>query len=260
MLSVHAYAIASTVAPRNLDSLFPAELERVKVAKTHVVVRFSEARWAVAHDFGALVFVDVPDADRQRTLDRLVGKVTSESRPPLAETFSIDLKPGVAPSVHFDRVVLDVLDARTVEVLSLVIAQSTGMEYYENDVDELVGEIERISIRLADQGRFRARSRELLSFVGRGMAMRTRVIHTLALLDAPAITWEDERLDRLHHDLQTSFAIEDRYRALDHKLRMIQDNLELLVDLTRHSRSITLEFAVFLLIAIELALVVAGHR
>src|SRR5262249_23598492 len=111
----------------------------------------------------------------------------------------------------------------------------------------------------ADSGRFRARSRELLSFVGRGMVTRTQVIHTLALLDAPAATWDDETLDRLHRELRVSFAIEDRYRGLDHKLRMLQDNLELLLDLTRHTRSIVLELAVIVLIATELVLAVAAR-
>jgi uncharacterized Rmd1/YagE family protein len=253
LLPVHAYAIAATVAPRDLDGLFPPDAERVKVSKTHVIVRFGNTGWAVMHDFGALVFIDVPDGARMRVVDALV-KLSAEARPPLVETFSVELDPSAVPKVHFDRVVLSGLDAKSVELLSLVVAQSVGMEYYEDEVDELVGEIERVSLRLADTGRFRARSRELLAFVGRGMLTRTRVVHTLALLDAPAVTWEDETLDRLYRELRASFAIEDRYRGLDDKLRVIQDNLELLVDLTQHTRSMALEVAIVGLIAFEIAL------
>jgi required for meiotic nuclear division protein 1 len=257
-LPVHAYAIAATVAPRELDGLFPSSAERVKVSKTHVIVRYGADRWAVMHDFGALVFVDVPDDQRKSVLDSLV-KLSAEARPPLVETFSVELDHAAVPKVHFDRIVLSGLDATAVELLSLVIAQSVGMEYYEDEVDELVGEIERVSRRLAEEGRFRARNRELLSFVGRGMLTRTRVVHTLALLDAPAVTWDDETLDRLYRELRVSFAIEDRYRGLDDKLRVIQDNLELLVDLTRHTRSIVLELAIIVLIAIEIVLALLGR-
>lgn len=259
LLPVHAYAIAATIAPRDLDRLFPAEAERVKLSKTHVVVRYAGNRWAVMHDFGAVVFVDVPEDERNRVVDAL-AQLSAEKRPPLGESFSVELDRSTPAKVHFDRIVLGELEARAVELLSLVVAQSVGMEYYEDEVDDLIGEIDRVSMRLAESGRFRARNRELLSFVGRGMVTRTRVVHTLALLDAPALTWDDETLDRLYRELRMSFAIEDRYRGLDHKLRVIQDNLELLVDLTRHTRSILLELAVFVLIAIELILALVGRR
>jgi uncharacterized Rmd1/YagE family protein len=259
-LDVQAYAIASIVAIRDLEPLFPQAAARVRIAKTHLLVSYSETSWAVAHDFGAIVFVDVPEAERERVMAELVAHCASESRPPLVETFTIELAPSDAPSVRFDRVVLPLIDARNVEIVAIVIAQSVGMEYYENSVDELIGQIEGFSVRLANKGRFFARSRELLSFVGRAMQTRTQVIHTLALLDTPALTWDDESLDKVHRELRLSFAIEDRYRGLDHKLRMIQDNLELLVDLTQHTRSTRLEIAVIVLIAIELAVALAELR
>jgi len=253
-LDVQAYAIASTVAIRDVEPLFPATAARVRVTKTHLLMSYSDTSWAVAYDFGAVVFFDVPDVERERVMSALVARCASESRPPLVESFLVDLAPGEAPSVTFDRVVLPLIDARHVEIVAIVIAQSVGMEYYENSVDDLIGQIEGFSRRLANKGRFFAKSRELLSFVGRAMQTRTQVVHTLALLDAPALTWDDESLDRVHRDLRLSFAIEDRYRGFDHKLRMIQDNLELLVDLTQHTRSTRLELAVIALIAIELLL------
>lgn len=254
-LDVQAYAIASTVTIREVEPLFAAEAARVRVAKTHLVVSYSATSWAVAHDFGAVVFIDVPEAERERVMAAVVRHhADGESRPPLVETFGVELVPGEVPAVRFDRVVLPFIDGRIAEIVAIVIAQSVGMEYYENSVDDLIGQIERFSRRLAQSGRFFARSRELLSFVGRGMQTRTQVVHTLALLDTPALTWDDESLDKLHRELRLSFAIEDRYRGLDHKLRMIQDNLELLVDLTQHTRSTRLEWAVIILIAIELVI------
>jgi uncharacterized Rmd1/YagE family protein len=59
--------------------------------------------------------------------------------------------------------------------------------------------------------------------------------------------------------LGASFAIEDRYRALDQKLKRIQDNLELTVDLAQHKRSVLLEVAVIGLIAMELLLAFVRH-
>jgi uncharacterized Rmd1/YagE family protein len=143
-----------------------------------------------------------------------------------------------------------------VELISLIVAQSVAMEYYEEDVDEILGRLDQISVRLGEKGGFRGSARELVRFIGHGMSTRNQVVHTLSLLDAPPTVWESETLDHLYRDLRSSFEIEDRYRALDHKLRMIQDNFEILVDLTRHRRTMMLEMTIVLLIAIEIALLV----
>ena len=50
--------------------------------------------------------------------------------------------------------------------------------------------------------------------------------------------------------------LDDRYRALDAKLRMFQDNLVVLVDLARRARRFVLEFAVAVLIVVEMAIMV----
>jgi uncharacterized Rmd1/YagE family protein len=50
--------------------------------------------------------------------------------------------------------------------------------------------------------------------------------------------------------------VEDRYRALDAKLRMFQDNLVLLVDLARQRHTFLLEMAVVFLILAEMLIMV----
>ena len=259
LIAVEAFAIASTAPIRQVEPYFEAGAERVKVSKTTLVVRYAEESWAVAHDFGVLVFIGVPEAERKRVTERLLGDCETENRPPLVETFLVELAPGTAARAKFDRVVLPKLDARSVELVALAIGQSVGMEYYEDNVDALVSQLERASLRLADAGKLSDRNRELLRFIGRGMAMRTQVVHTLSLLDAPALAWDDEVLDRLYRDLRAAFAIEDRYRAMDQKLEMIQDNLELMVDLAQHRRSVLLEVAVVGLIALELVIAFFRH-
>jgi uncharacterized Rmd1/YagE family protein len=263
LLSAHAFAVAATLSPGDADRIFAPDAERVKVTKTLAVVRYGATSWAVVHDFGAIVFVDVAETERRRVLAEVVAKVGTGPRPPAEETFSVEIRPGAIPSALFDRIVVGDLDARTIELLSLVIGQSVGMEYYEEDVDLLVGELVGMSQGLAATGRFRARARELLAFVGRAMTTRTQVVYTLALLDAPGIVWDSEALDRVYRDLRIAFSIEDRYRGLDQKLTIIRDNLELLVDLTRDRRSTVLEVSVIVLIVVEIGLatvqLLGGH-
>jgi uncharacterized Rmd1/YagE family protein len=274
-LPVCAYAVSATLQPKAAAALFPPEAERVRVTKTRAVLRYAggidgggaddgahngggaddgahNGGWAVVHDFGAFVFIGVAEGERARMMKALVGSLSAEPHPPLEETFAVEIAPGSPPAVRFDRVVVAQLDLRVVEILALVVAQSVAMEYYEGDVDALVVGLEQSSRALAAKGRLRGSAREMLRFIGRGMSVRTQVVHTLSLLDSPGATWDDEALDRLYRGLRTSFEIEERYRSLDHELGVVQDNLELLVDMVRHRRTLLLEVAVAVFVGAEL--------
>ena len=256
LVAVRAFAVSATLHPRALDALFPPEVERVRTGKTVVIVRYGPLAWAVAHDFGALVFLGVDAAECDRVLGRLRAHVGPEPRTPFEETFSIELFPGGPPAVRFDRVVVGELEARSVELISLVIAQSVAMEYFEGDLGALVDTLMQSSRRLAEEGRLRGSTRAMMRLIGRGMLMRSQVIHTLSLLDSPGATWDSEPLDLLYRGLRASFEIEERYRALDHEIRIVQDNLALLVDMVRQRRSIALEVVVAVFVVAETLLFV----
>jgi uncharacterized Rmd1/YagE family protein len=258
VLAVRAFAVAATVQPRAVDGVFPADAERVKVTKTIGIVRYGPTGWAVVHDFGAVVFIGVDETESRRVMAALVAQIGSEPRAPLEESFAVQVAPGTTPSVRFDRVVVGSLDARSVEIIALVVAQSVAMEYYEGDVDVLIGALEERSRTLAREGTLPGSARDLLKFIGRSVTMRTQVVHTLSLLESPGATWDDEALDRLYRGLRASFEIEERHLSLDHELRIVQDNLELMVDMVRQRRFILLEIAVAVFVGAEL-LVLLGQ-
>ena len=256
IVEVCSLAVSATVAPKVLERLFAPGAERVRVSKTVVVVRYGPASWAVGHDFGALVFLGVDAAERERVVAALRAELGPEPRAPMQETFTVEVDPGAPPAARFDRVVVPELDERVVEMIALVVAQSVAMEYYEGDLDALVAALEERSGRLARDGVLPGSVREMMRFIGRGMTMRSQVIHTLSLLDSPGATWESEPLDRLYRGLRASFEIEERYRALDHELRIVQDNLALLVDMVRQRRYTILEVTVAVFVAAETLLFV----
>jgi required for meiotic nuclear division protein 1 len=253
---VRAFAFAATLQPRVVDGVLQGATSRVKLTKTIAVERSGANGWIVAHDFGAIVFVGVDEPECARVMQLLTAQLGREPRAPLEETFAVQVVEGAAPAVRFDRVVVPELDARVVEIVTLVVAQSVAMEYYEGDVDSLVNALEERSRELERRGTLRGSARALLQFIGRGMTMRTQVVHTLSLLDSPGAIWDDEALDRLYRGLRASFEIEERYRALDHELGIVQDNLALMVDMVRQRRLILLEVAVAVFVGAELLVLV----
>ena len=163
----------------------------------------------------------------------------------------MEVVPGATPAVKFDRVVVAELDARVAEIIALVVAQSVAMDYYEGDVDTMIAELQKRSRILAERGALVGRARQLMRFIGHGMTMRSQVIHTLSLLVSPGATWDSEPLDRLYRDLRVAFEIEERYLALDHEIRIVQDNLALMVDMVRQRRYTFLEVTVAVFVVAE---------
>ena len=255
-IPVRAYSFAGALSPKDLAPMLEKASGTVRATKTQVVADCGGETFILAYDFGAIAFVGVDDATRDMVMDAVKKRIGPEPHPPLEEQSVIMVSPDEKPGVKFDGVVVRELDRKVVELVALVVAQSAAMEYYEEDVDGILARLNKVSESLAQTGKLSARPKELLKFIGSGMSVHNQVIYTLSLLDTPQLAWDDEALDRVYGGLRTQFEIADRFRALDLKLRMIQDNFELFVDLTQERRNYVLELTVAALVAVEVVLFV----
>lgn len=263
VVPVFALGIAATLRPRDVATLFgwgpaasddPLGADRYRVTKTLALARFEGDRYVVIHDFGAVVFFDFSKDERDEFLAKLLASLPPEPHPPLIEDYLVEVRPGADASVKFDRVVVPSLDPTIVELLSLIVAQSVAMDYYEEDVHAAYARVEGFAAHLGERGRIDLSTRELNRFVGSVLAVRNQIAMTLSLLDEPPETWERELYDRLYRALRSAFEIEDRHQTLEYKLRLIQENLGILVNLAQSRRGHLLEIVVILLIAFEIML------
>ena len=266
-LPVVAFAFATTFRLKELASALSDESLHAEVIldKDCLVARLSppsetggpsrsRLRIAVLFDFGSVVLLGLDQTERERVIRAISARLSAEPHPPLTEDFLVEVRPGAAPAVQFDRVVLPEATLPSLQLISLLLAQSVAMDYYDEDVQEIQRRSDAITKSLQLEGRLPGRVGDLVKFIGSCIATKNGVIATLALFDKPDATWEDPQLDRLYNGLRLELEIDDRFRALEARLRMIQENLVLLVDLT-HSRSTwRLELTVVLLIMLEVFL------
>lgn len=254
-LAVRAYAIASTLSVLDLMKHLP-EAHVLRRSKTHVVAQFvEEEAFIVAHDFGAVITFGASEVANDRVLQALRATGGAQPRAPLEDDFLIEVDPAAHElSIEARLVRTPQLEIPLIDLVGHVLGQSVAMEYFETDVDNLVSRIDGIAREVAAHGRFRGSVKGLMMFIGNSMVLRNQVIGTLALLDEPPITWEFPHLERAYRELRQVFSVDDRYRSLDHKLKMAQDNLELIADLARHARTMALELGVIALIALEVVL------
>lgn len=261
-LNVRAVSFASTMTARELALALPNEEGTVWLGKTRVVASYERRRWIVGYDFGTIVFVNV-EIELQKKVLAAYARAADDQRETTDESLDLVVDPTVTPETRFDRVVVPTLTREVVEIVAFVLAQSAAMEYYERDVDQIFAGVRKATATIAEKGTFRGSEKELLRFVGSAMITRNEIISTLALLDTPQLAWNAEPLDKLFRSLRDLFEIEDRYRALDHKLNVVQDNLEVFVDLTQQRRGLFLEVTVLVLILVEVILfvwqIIVGH-
>jgi uncharacterized Rmd1/YagE family protein len=257
---VHAFGIAATLRPREVAALFgwqPTESSpegRYRITKTFALARHEGGHYIIVHDFGAIVFFDCSEEERDSFMEKLLRSLPPEPHPPLIEDYLVEVREGADVAVNFDRAVIPTLDASVVELMSLILAQSVVMDYYEEDVRAMYARVEQFANRLSERGSITESEKALNKFVGSTLAVRNQIAMTLSLLDAPGATWEREVYDRLYRNLGHAFEIEDRYRTLEHKIRLIQDNLEIVVDLAQYRRGKILEMTIIVLIAFEIVL------
>jgi len=118
---------------------------------------------------------------------------------------------------------------------------------------------DRFAERLEKAGNMSIFTGKLHRFIGAAISTRSEVLSVLHLLDKPDVVWDDPGAERIYEELQSEFDLADRYRALELKLRSVQDALSLVTDVARDRRLVLLEASVILLILFEILLSLVRH-
>lgn len=247
----HAVAFVENLVLRELAPSFP-EAKRTP----HELWYATPAGGTVfVYPFGAMVFHNVPPAEREAQVARLHA-----ARPGLTnalgfeESFTVREEPGARPDVRDGVLVVDELTFEGASVVAMTVAQSTAMDYYDRIVAEMFSRTDRLVERLEKAGTVPFSTRPLHRFIGAAIGTRNEVLSILHMLDKPDAVWEDMTADRIYHELRAEFDLSDRYLALELKLRSVQEALELVLDTARDRRLVLLEASIVLLIIIEIVL------
>ena len=251
----YAVAFVENFSLRELAPAFPGA--RVSLHELHLPL--SDDADLFAYPFGAVVLHDLPEAERGAVLARLRAarpKLTPET---VREEFVVREQPGARTRLVDGVLVVGRFTTERASVVSLVVAQSAAMEYYERIVERLFVRTNALVERLQARGDVSLRTRPLHRFIGEAIGIRTEVLSVLHLLDKPDATWDDPEMDRIYGDLKEEFDLTDRYEALEQKVRSVQETLELVLGVARDRRLIFLELAIGLLILLELVLALAGR-
>lgn len=205
-------------------------------------------------------------------VERFGAVVFWNSSEPLVQTFLKDLQelPGTGPrigsthdsltvhvgseedTVGFSAVWLKELTLGKLKVVSLTLAQSVALDYFETAVSMAMTKFQPVVRTMREEGKLHLRHSEVLSLVGFAMDIRSVVLENLTLFDDPPESWESESLAHLDSALFDQFDLEERINAINQKLAYLKDAGSTLMDVLTNRKSVRLEWIVIVLIAIEI--------
>jgi len=239
------------------------KLQELKDLVTHPIrdfsnyemaVEFGESSYAFIYNYGSVVFFNVPD-DLQEVYLKMIRETKYGAKiGDTNEVFYVEIRREIAPStnqVYFDRIATGHISFSKIKIISMLVAESTALEYYDILIENLLEQASVYTKRLELEGKFIDSKEDLLKFVGMCLSAKQDIISNLYIVDSPDETWESPELDKVFHELKLMLEIDVRYRAVEYKAKIIQESIEVITDLVKTKREHMLEMTVILLIAFE---------
>jgi len=202
-------------------------------------------------NFGSIVFFNIPKEEHQNYISQIINKKEIHQ---YEATDSISIIEGGKNAIEFHKVYIDKLTTDRAEVIASALAQSTTMEYYESILENSWITIDKMLAKLKKTGSLTPFPHALTQKTAECLIVRGKVVRILHLLDKPDLIWEDKVMDENYNDLRSLFDLPERFQALEYKLQLIQQTLELLVDTSRDRRLFWLELIIVILIAVEIVI------
>ena len=254
--SVNAFHLTEKLKLKDIASV--VDLQPLLLSVWEAAFKISDESYLFIYNFGSVVFFNVGEDQQKVILDKVKkGNILNQPAYTTSDTFSVEVTGEDKHEVGFNKAVIHSLSYQKGRLISMVVAESTALEYFELIVDDLLERTHKISDTLRTEGRLLKETKPLIKFIGFCLTTKQEIIANLYVVDAPDEVWEDQILDKLYNDLKRMFEIETRYRVLEYKLKLIQESLEIIVDLSKGVRETMLEVTIVVLIAIELLVALA---
>jgi uncharacterized Rmd1/YagE family protein len=220
------------------------------------LLREPEGKNVYIFHFGAMVFVNFEHHQIMDVISyvKQIEKSVNITNPfEFSDDYRLEVNPEEPPAINNDALVTAELDSNQGEIIATVLAKSVALEKIEADIDLLLDDIEEI-VHFLEQGKLNVSDDKLAKMSAKILGYKFNTISYIRLLDKPDITWVNEAASQLFAELSALFELDDRYKKIRHKSETLMDITEVFSGLTHARRGNRLEWAVIILIAIEIVL------
>lgn len=218
-------------------------------------------RYLYVFDYGVVVFANYDAIAKSEFINFIKNYATQPVDSNLSEEYRISADENSNKHlVKNDFVVVPKIDSAILRIVMLNTGQSVALEYYESLTDDLISSSKHYIIELEHKGKLSISKTELLKYIGKVLNVKNSIVDNLYILDDPNLVWDNEDLNLLNRQLKTNFDIHPRFKDLDYRLQIVEDNLTLFTDVLNVRESARLEWIIIILIAFEIALTLFSHK
>ncbi|KAG7348419.1 ACR COG1723 YagE family protein [Nitzschia inconspicua] len=283
---VHAYHVAQSIdLAKVISKVLATKSVRKMMERLSIVVQLepqaedTAARFVAVFRFGSVVFFNVPPRERADLLWEIKHHALSPvlSGNEQKEKFCVHVQPNLnhpdsavgTPDdsaaaedeetepeiVTGDYCVVQELNMKAVDVISNVMAQSVALDSYNDMVDELLVDFERINKAVVVDGNLAALHREkMFRAIALNNAIFIEMVSKVGIKDRIDTAWNLSQYEEVSQGLIEEFDIEERFEHIEFKLNLIQQNAKFFLEVLAHQKSNSLEWIIIVLIMFECVL------
>ncbi|KAL3938700.1 MAG: hypothetical protein SGBAC_006433, partial [Bacillariaceae sp.] len=268
---IQAVHIAESIdIPKVISKVFSTKSARKMMERLSVVVQLPRDeqhpsyRFIAVFRFGPVVFFNVSP----REIATFVNQIKKCSVEPFLhgneprESFCVHVQPEVP--LHREKMVtgeyciVQELNMKSVDVISSVMAQSIALDSYNDMVDDLLGQFERLNKKVTSTGSLQATERDsLFRTVARNNSLFIEMVSRVGIKDRVDTAWNLSQYEDIHDGMKFEFDIDMRFEQIEFKLNLIQTNAKFFLEVLSEQKSNTLEWIIIVLILFECILMCA---
>lgn len=216
--------------------------------------------YLVATTYGSAVFFNVESAQKEEWLN-VLRHVAVEPAPSGDKRYNEEYSVAVVPELPAwsqlepECIRLQTLDLRNMQVIAQVLAQSVALDFYSAHVERTIETFCSMNLEMAESASIAGVDKQvLLRLVAENNIVMTEIISKLGVHERYDIAWKYVQYGRIWEFLRSELEMEPRFKTLDMKLNLIQDNLKYFLEILQARKSDSLEWTIIILIAVEIVL------
>lgn len=226
------------------------------------------ARFVAVFRFGSVVFFNVSPKDIASLVDEIKLYSTGSSlSPERKDRFCVHVQPSHSTPlmqdhddddyeddedvVTADYCIVPELNMKAVDVISNIMAQSVALDSYNDTVDKLLADFERINNKVTNEGKLSLIDRDKMF---RSVAENNAIFLKLTkvgIKDREDTAWNLSQYENISEGMREEFDIDRRFEHIEFKLNLIQQNAKFFLEVLANRKSDSLEWIIIVLILLE---------
>lgn len=258
-IRIEAVQIAESFNIKKFRGDFRAEVHSGSTSELFYALTDSN-RYLYIFDYGVVVFANYDAVAKSEFTLFIKNYAITPVDLDLFEEYRIETdEKSEKVTVKNDYVTVPKIDSSILRIVMLNIGQSVALEHYELLTDELITSSKHYILQLEKRGKISISKTDLLKYIGKVLNVKNSIVDNLYILDDPNLVWDNEELNLLNRHLKANFDINTRFKDLDYRLQIVENNLTLFTDVLNVRESSRLEWVVIILIAIEIVMALFSH-